>query len=568
MPYKRLTIIFLLMMLSFSMNAVLGQEATEETEITEEAPETTQVSVEETEEPSDELDLEDGIYIVQVGDNLFRIALRFGMTTQELADANGITNPSLIFVGQRINILGQSTPVTVTPSPEPPPTETEAPTETPTELPPIPSTGSSYIVQVGDTLFRIAIRNNTTVSVLTQLNPQIANINLIFVGQSINLPNGTQSTSTETSESDTSINVTLTSGIEVFLGDDANIEELVSQTTQLEIQWIKITVNWSEIEPEQGTFVFDQLDAAVEGFRDAGFDVILTLTRAPEWSRPSATELALQQPTYGPPDNLADFADFAGAVAEHYVGVVGAYEIWYQPNNRLSWMTPDVELRSDGYPDAHLSNVRYVDLLEVAYTAIKAADSDALVISAGLASTGVNDFYNSIDNFVFFEDMLKQGALNFADSVGIHIDGFSNAPDAECCAAASNGEQQFDTSAHFFFSDTLDNYRTILNRNAGADIPLWVTRVGWGTAENALGTPPFELRFVNLNSAEQQGEYVTDAFDAANKRGDIASMIFYNLNACSTGESEACYYSAIDAEGSARPVFNALQNLILAENDG
>jgi LysM repeat protein len=37
-----------------------------------------------------------------VGDNLFRIALRNGLTTNELAVANGITNPSLIFVGTRI----------------------------------------------------------------------------------------------------------------------------------------------------------------------------------------------------------------------------------------------------------------------------------------------------------------------------------------------------------------------------------------------------------------------------------------------------------------------------------
>src|SRR5215468_1163757 len=65
-------------------------------------------------------------YTVQSGDNLFRIALRFGVTTSALASFNGIVNPNLIFVGQVIKIppggtsVPASTPVpgtTATPAP-------------------------------------------------------------------------------------------------------------------------------------------------------------------------------------------------------------------------------------------------------------------------------------------------------------------------------------------------------------------------------------------------------------------------------------------------------------------
>jgi hypothetical protein len=41
-------------------------------------------------------------YVVQSGDNLFRIALRFGTTVETLATLNGITNTSLIYPGQVI----------------------------------------------------------------------------------------------------------------------------------------------------------------------------------------------------------------------------------------------------------------------------------------------------------------------------------------------------------------------------------------------------------------------------------------------------------------------------------
>jgi LysM repeat protein len=44
------------------------------------------------------------IHIVQAGENLFRIGLRYGFTAQELATYNGIPNVNVIYVGQEIRI--------------------------------------------------------------------------------------------------------------------------------------------------------------------------------------------------------------------------------------------------------------------------------------------------------------------------------------------------------------------------------------------------------------------------------------------------------------------------------
>ncbi len=44
------------------------------------------------------------IHTVQAGENLFRIALRYGFTYQELAAYNGIANPASISIGQQIRI--------------------------------------------------------------------------------------------------------------------------------------------------------------------------------------------------------------------------------------------------------------------------------------------------------------------------------------------------------------------------------------------------------------------------------------------------------------------------------
>jgi LysM repeat protein len=114
------------------------------------------------------------IHVVQPGENLFRISLRYGTTVQAIAAANGIVNPSRIYVGQRLVIPGAAA----------------APSSTATV------TGYNvYVVQRGDTLSRIARRFGTTVQDLVAING-IANPNLVHVGQQLSIGVFTSSAAT------------------------------------------------------------------------------------------------------------------------------------------------------------------------------------------------------------------------------------------------------------------------------------------------------------------------------------------------------------------------------------
>jgi LysM repeat protein len=110
----------------------------------------------------------DGVHIVQPGENLYRIALRYGKTVQALAVANSIVNTSRVYVGQRLVIPGYS---------EPP----SAP----------PSSGQTYIVQRGDTLSSIALRYGVSLWSIAQVNG-ISNPSLIYVGQELRIPSGNE----------------------------------------------------------------------------------------------------------------------------------------------------------------------------------------------------------------------------------------------------------------------------------------------------------------------------------------------------------------------------------------
>ena len=100
-------------------------------------------------------------HVVQAGENLFRIALHYGMSHQALAAANGIINPDLINIGQRLTIPAEGTAPTV-------------------------PTGA-HVVQPGENLFRIALRYGVTVETLAVTNG-ISNVNLIHPGQRLAIP--------------------------------------------------------------------------------------------------------------------------------------------------------------------------------------------------------------------------------------------------------------------------------------------------------------------------------------------------------------------------------------------
>ena len=106
-------------------------------------------------------------HVVRPGENLTRISRWYGVSVWEIAQVNGLRNPSFIYVGQVLCIPSTYHP----PSPWPP------------HPGPQPGwCGQFYTVQYGDTLSGIARRCGTSVNSLVWLNG-LHNPNLIRRGQ-------------------------------------------------------------------------------------------------------------------------------------------------------------------------------------------------------------------------------------------------------------------------------------------------------------------------------------------------------------------------------------------------
>ena len=96
------------------------------------------------------------VHVVRAGESLWSIAVHYGTTSQAIAQANGLRNGNLIYVGQRLTIPGGGGGGA--------------------------ASGGSYTVRSGDSLGAIAARYGTTAGALARANG-LANANYIYPGQ-------------------------------------------------------------------------------------------------------------------------------------------------------------------------------------------------------------------------------------------------------------------------------------------------------------------------------------------------------------------------------------------------
>lgn len=115
---------------------------------------------------------------VQYGDTLISIAARHGTTVDALVRANQLPSANFVYAGQWLVI----------------PRSANSAVSTPTR----PERGS-YVVQSGDTLYSIAVRNGTSVETLMRTNQLESS--LVYAGQRLVIPSIVQATTAQPTRS-------------------------------------------------------------------------------------------------------------------------------------------------------------------------------------------------------------------------------------------------------------------------------------------------------------------------------------------------------------------------------
>lgn len=342
-------------------------------------------------------------------------------------------------------------------------------------------------------------------------------------------------------------------GIQVqqTLNYDVEIQDgWLREVQKLGLSWFKQQIRWEDFEKEKGNIDWGVLDVVMTSARHFQLKVMLSIVTAPPWAREAGVNLE----KHGPPANNADYVNFVTQIVEKYPNQIHAIEVWNEMNIDREWTST-----------GGLSAANYVSLLKDTYTAIKAIDPGIIVISGALSPTGFNDGIGAWDDFVYMDQLIAAGLLNYVDCVGAHANGYNVGPSYPYDQIPNDPTAKFrgpfDNPHHSWsFYSTIRGYAAAVAKANGTQ-KICVTEFGWASTEDLDGFPP-GFEFANDNTLEEQKTFTIQALDEM-KEWDVVWLAFiWNLNygpqAGWATDNDNVPYSIIGKDYAFRPVYDAI----------
>jgi hypothetical protein len=184
-----------------------------------------------------------------------------------------------------------------------------------------------------------------------------------------------------------------------------------------------------------------------------------------------------------------------------------AIEVWSGPNYEADW------------PTGSINGASYAELLKQAYSAIKQANPNTLVISGGMAQTagaysgGCDE--HGCDEMAFLGQMAAAGAKDFMDCIGIRYTNGIEAP-----SAVGNGHYSR------YFTPLWNAYYGAFN---GAK-PVCFTALGYVTAEGFNGGMPANYAFAAGTTLQQHADWLAEAAKLAKTSEKVRLAIVWNVD--------------------------------------
>ncbi|MCC6615472.1 MAG: endo-1,4-beta-xylanase [Anaerolineae bacterium] len=328
---------------------------------------------------------------------------------------------------------------------------------------------------------------------------------------------------------------------------------------QMSVNWVKMQIRWETFEPEKGQFDWTQTDLYLPAAQEQGLHVLASVVTAPEWAREQGVDLT----QHGPPADYNDYVNFVTQLLERYPGMIHAVEVWNEHNLDREWTSA-----------RGLSAANYVEMLRLTYQAIKNIDPGIIVISGALSPTGLSDGVHAWDDFVYMDQMIQAGLLNYVDCVGVHHNGINVNPEYRWDAVPNDPTAQFrgpfDNPHHSWsFRSTLEQYANKVAL-AGGDQKLCITEFGWASTEGFDASVGFNgtvrqgFEFALDNTLEEQRDFTVAALQEMSEWGFVRLAFLWNLNygpqAGWDPQNDNVFYSIIGPGFQFRPVFDAVRD--------
>ncbi|RSV83352.1 cellulase family glycosylhydrolase [Klebsiella aerogenes] len=297
--------------------------------------------------------------------------------------------------------------------------------------------------------------------------------------------------------------------------DTKNIDISIDKASKLGLTLIRLDFPWDMIEKTPGNYkIPQQWDDIINNLISLNISPIIILDYGNHNYHNGG------KPTT--PDSIIAYANYANFMANHFRGRVKYYEIWNEWDSHLGGKPQSVE--------------SYKKLVKPTYTAIKKADSNSQVLTGSFSSSSFNKLLSE-GNEDYLKDYLTNDMADYTDIISIH-------PYTTYRKGKNKNYESYLEQINYGVS-------LVKNNVAFSKKPIFITEIGWSTANSKDGVEPATQR-----------EYIQRAICDANKIG-ISAIILYDLKDESNAvtNNTAAHFGLFDSNWSAKTKTLSLNNI-------
>ncbi len=293
-------------------------------------------------------------------------------------------------------------------------------------------------------------------------------------------------------------------GINVHLWNNT----VLAKVKEAGIGWIRIDINWNEIESRRGQFNYKEVDRVVNYANSNGLKVLAVLAYTPSWANGGKSR------NY-PPLKTNYWTNFVSVTVQRYKGKIKYWSIWNEPN---------VDDFFKGSPQTYTN-----DILIPASNTIKSIDPNSKIVAPDVTYLTSPD--NRWDTYI--KPILNKGK-NYIDIVSMHI--YDSKGAQAIMDKIEKGDVVYDSIMH------------ILNITGCGGKDFWLTETGWSTASI---------------SEDQQAENYLNILKKVLNSSSVDKIFFYEIKDI----ENVSYYGILRSNNTPKKAYYTYKNFIANESD-